>query len=73
MSPTIEALADAVYRLGTEEPVDDIRFDVWKQLTELKMIERGPKGEPQLTTHGEKTFTAIESGDRVPEFDAEPI
>jgi hypothetical protein len=55
MEPTAKELAHAVYRLGTGEPVDDIRFDVWKRLTEMGMVQRGPKGEPRLTAKGEST------------------
>ena len=46
-----------------------MRFDVWVRLTDLGVLERGPKGEPLLTPHGEKTFVAIEAGDNIAEFD----
>jgi hypothetical protein len=52
MEPTAKELAHATYRLGTGEPVDDIRFDVWKRLTEIGMVERGSRGEPQLSSKG---------------------
>jgi hypothetical protein len=45
-----------------------VRFDVWKRLIELSMVERGPNGEPVLSARGEKTFTTMEAGDDVPEF-----
>jgi hypothetical protein len=56
MEPTAKELAHATYRLGMGEPVDDIRFDVWKRLTEIGMVERGPRGEPRLTSKGESTY-----------------
>lgn len=66
MKPTAKELAHAVYRLGTGEPVDDLRFDVWKRLTEIGMVERGPKGEPRLTSRGESSCEQVKQA--FPEF-----
>jgi hypothetical protein len=45
-----------------------VSFDLWKELQERGHVERGRNGEPVLTAKGRKTFTAMESGEDVPEF-----
>jgi hypothetical protein len=50
------------------QPWSELPFDVWKELQQRGHVERGDDGKPTLTANGQKTFTAMEAGDDVPEF-----
>jgi hypothetical protein len=75
MTPTIDQLAGAIFHLGYDDedmyPTADIPFAIWVELRKRGHVERGPSGEPALTAMGQKTFSAMEPGDDVPEFDSE--
>jgi Mn-dependent DtxR family transcriptional regulator len=70
MTPTVEQLADAIYRISDEEPLEtEIPQDVLDKLAELGMVNLEVDSAPTLTEHGERTYVAIEAGDDIPEFD----
>jgi hypothetical protein len=64
--PTSEQFRDAIYRTGSEDgTADKIQPAVIAKLIEFKMLELNATGLPQLSPYGEKSFTVMESGDRV--------
>jgi hypothetical protein len=69
MQPTVEQLAVAVCVIGNEEPLEtEIPQDLFDKLAELGMVHLEVESAPILTQHGERTYTAMEAGDDVPEF-----
>jgi hypothetical protein len=69
MTPTVEQLANAVYVIGDEEPLErEIPQEVLDKLAELGMVNLEVDSAPTLTEYGQRTYTAMEAGDDVPEF-----
>ena len=62
MPATAAQLYDGLYRLGTEDRIDQIFPSVIAKLTEFKMVEKG-SDRPRLTEYGQKCYRIMESGD----------
>jgi hypothetical protein len=71
MTPTREQAADAIFRLGYEEPLVDIAPEVWLQLAAVGLVEGGAEGAPKFTERGWSVYTMMEGGDDdyIPELD----
>jgi hypothetical protein len=74
MTPTVEDLAYAVYRLGSEEELaEGFRQDVLDKLVEFNMVRVEVDSAPTLTQYGRKTYNRIIGGrgDDIPEFNVD--
>lgn len=71
MDITSEQLYDALYRVGSEDgTAAAIRPEVLQQLIAFRMVSVDGDGMAHLTPHGDKCYTAMESGDgRVTQFE----
>jgi hypothetical protein len=56
---------DAIYRLGTDDVVDELSADVIAKLIEFKMAEISDDGSPRLTPYVDKCFLVMTSDDGV--------
>jgi hypothetical protein len=71
MLPTREQAADAILRLGYEEPLDDVVPEVWLQLAAVGLVQGAEEGQRQFTERGWAVYTMMEGGDYgyIPELD----
>jgi hypothetical protein len=73
LQPTVDQLAVGILHLGYDDditcPLAEIQPEVWVELLSRGHINLTPDGDPKLTAKGQKTFTAIVSGEDLPEFD----
>jgi hypothetical protein len=76
VQPTIDQLADGLMRLGYEDddmyPPAEVEPEVWEELKKRGHVSLKTSGAPKLTAKGQKTFTAMEAGDDIPNSTTRP-